>query len=154
MNSFIRLFLVGFLLRRTDAQPKLWRILSYLLLLMGILGSLTFSIFSFTEDEFVWYPLIIGISTFALFAIVSRLLYRRYMMEIGQLKRTVLNQKKWRTISKLSLLIGILLSLLFSIFSWGLVVFPFIIGITTYGFLGMMLDNQKKRYLKRAIIHE
>ena len=76
------------------------------------------------------------------------------MMEIGQLKRTVLNQKKWRTISKLSLLIGILLSLLFSIFSWGLVVFPFIIGITTYGFLGMMLDNQKKRYLKRAIIHE
>jgi hypothetical protein len=65
-------------------------------------------------------------------------------METGQLKRTVLNQKKWRTISKLSLLIGILLTLLFSIFSGGLVAFPFIIGITTYGFLGMMFDNQKK----------
>jgi hypothetical protein len=154
MNSFIRHFLVRVLRRRADAQPKLWRILSYLLLLMGILGSLTFSIFSFTEDEFVWYPLIIGISTFALFAIVSRLLYRRYLMETGQLKRTVLNQKKWRTISKLSLLIGILLSLLFSIVSGGLVAFPLLIGITTYGFLGMMLDNQKKRYLKRAIIHE
>jgi hypothetical protein len=48
-------------------------------------------------------------------------------MEIGQLKRTVLNQKKWRTISKLSLLIGILLSLLFiNVFALAIVskVFP------------------------------
>ena len=103
-----------------------------------------FGIFSFIGDEFVWSPLIIGISTFALFAIVSRLLYRRYLIEIGQLKRTVLNQKKWRTISKFSLLIGILLSLLFSTFSGELVAFPFIFGITIYGVLGMMLDNQKK----------
>ena len=144
MNSFIRHFLVRVLRRRADAQPKLWRILSYLLLLMGILGSLTFSIFSFTEDEFVWYPLIIGISTFALFAIVSRLLYRRYLIEVGQLERTVLNQTKWRTISKFFLLIGILVSLLFSTFSGELVAFPFIFGITIYGVLGMMLDNQKK----------
>ena len=144
MNSFIRLFLVGFLLRRTDAQPKLWRILSYFLLLMGILGFLTFGIFSFIGDEFVWYPLIIGISTFALFAIVSRLLYRRYLIEVGQLERTVLNQTKWRTISKFFLLIGILVSLLFSTFSGELVAFPFIFGITIYGVLGMMLDNQKK----------
>ena len=148
MNSFIRLFLVGFLLRRTDAQPKLWRILSYFLLLMGILGSLTFGIFSFIGDEFVWYPLIIGISTFALFAIVSRLLYRRYLIEVGQLERTVLNQTKWRTISKFSLLIGILLSLLFSTFSGELVAFPFIFGITIYGVLGMVLDNQKKTLFK------
>jgi len=144
MNSFIRLFLVGFLLRRTDAQPKLWRILSYFFLLMGILGSLTFGIFSFIGDGFVWYPLIIGISTFALFAIVSRLLYRRYLIEVGQLERTVLNQTKWRTISKFFLLIGILLSLLFSTYSGELVAFPFIFGITIYGVLGMMLDNQKK----------
>ena len=144
MNSFIRLFLVGFLLRRTDAQPKLWRILSYFFLLMGILGSLTFGIFSFIGDGFVWYPLIIGISTFALFAIVSRLLYRRYLIEVGQLERTVLNQTKWRTISKFFLLIGILVSLLFSTFSGELVAFPFIFGITIYGVLGMMLDNQKK----------
>ena len=144
MNSFIRHFLVRVLRRRADAQPKLWRILSYLLLLMGILGSLTFSIFSFTEDEFVWYPLIIGISTFALFAIVSRLLYRRYLIEVGQLERTVLKQTKWRTISKFFLLIGILVSLLFSTFSGELVAFPFIFGITIYGVLGMMLDNQKK----------
>ncbi len=144
MNSFIRLFLVGFLLRRTDAQPKLWRILSYFFLLMGILGSLTFGIFSFIGDGFVWYPLIIGISTFVLFAIVSRLLYRRYLIEVGQLERTVLNQTKWRTISKFFLLIGILVSLLFSTFSGELVAFPFIFGITIYGVLGMMLDNQKK----------
>ena len=145
MNSFIRLFLVGFLLRRTDAQPKLWRILSYFFLLMGILGSLTFGIFSFIGDGFVWYPLIIGISTFVLFAIVSRLLYRRYLIEVGQLERTVLNQTKWRTLSKFFLLIGILVSLLFSTFSGELVAFPFIFGITTYGVLGMMLDNQKKK---------
>ena len=144
MNSFIRHFLVGFLRRRADAQPKLWRILSYLLLLMGILGSLTFGIFSFIGDGFVWYPLIIGISTFVLFAIVSRLLYRRYLIEVGQLERTVLNQTKWRTISKFFLLIGILVSLLFSTFSGELVAFPFIFGITIYGVLGMMLDNQKK----------
>ena len=144
MNSFIRLFLVGFLLRRTDAQPKLWRILSYFFLLMGILGSLTFGIFSFIGDGFVWYPLIIGISTFALFAIVSRLLYRRYLIEVGQLERTVLNQTKWRTLSKFFLLIGILVSLLFSTFSGELVAFPFIFGITIYGVLGMMLNNQKK----------
>ena len=144
MDSFIRHFLVGVLRRRADAQPKIWRTLSYFLLLMGILGSLTFGIFSLIGDEFVWSPLIIGISTFALFAIVSRLLYRRYLIEIEQLKRTVLNQKKWRIISKFSLLIVILLSLLFSTFSGELVAFPFIFGITTYGVLGMMLDNQKK----------
>ena len=143
MDSFVRYFLVGVLRRRADTQSKLWRILSHFLLLMGILGSLTFSSFSFIEDEFVWSPLIIGISTFALFAIVSRLLYRRYLIEIGQLKRTVLNKKKWRIVSYFSLIIGILLSLLFSIYFFELALLPLIIGVTIYSVLSKILANQK-----------
>ena len=143
MNSFIRYFLARELKRRADAQPKLWRILSYFLLLMGILVSLTLSIFSFIEDEFVWYPLITGISTFTLFVIVSRLLFRRYLIEIEQLKRTILKSKKWYFISYFALIIGILLSLLFSIYFFELALIPIIIGVTIYSVLSKILANQK-----------
>ena len=142
MNSFIRYFLALELSRRADAQPKLWRILSYFLLLIGILVSLALSIF-FIEDEFVWYPLITGISTFTLFVIVSRLLFRRYLIEIGQLKRTILKPKKWYFISYFSLIIGILLSLLFSIYFFELALIPLIIGVTIYSVLSKILANQK-----------
>ena len=143
MNSFIRYFLARELRRRADEQPKLWRILSYFLLLIGILVSLALSIFSFIEDEFVWYPLITGISTFTLFVIVSRLLFRRYLIEIGQLKRTILKPKKWYLISYFSLIIGILLSLLFSIYFFELALIPLIIGVTIYSVLSKILANQK-----------
>jgi hypothetical protein len=143
MNSFIRYFLARELRRRADEQPKLWRILSYFLLLIGILVSLALSIFSFIEDEFVWYPLITGISTFILFVIVSRLLFRRYLIEIGQLKRTILKPKKWYFISYFSLIIGILLSLLFSIYFIKLALIPLIIGVTIYSVLSKILANQK-----------
>ena len=143
MNSFIRYFLARELRRRADEQPKLWRILSYFLLLIGILVSLALSIFSFIEDEFVWYPLITGISTFTLFVIVSRLLFRRYLIEIGQLKRTILKPKKWYFISYFSLIIGILLSLLFSIYFFELALIPLIIGVTIYSVLSKILANQK-----------
>ena len=143
MNSFIRYFLARELRRRADEQPKLWRILSYFLLLMGILVSLALGIFSFIEDQFVWYPLITGISTFILFVIVSRLLFRRYLIEIGQLKRTILKPKKWYFISYFSLIIGILLSLLFSIYFFELALIPLIIGVTIYSVLSKILANQK-----------
>ena len=143
MNSFIRYFLARELKRRADAQPKLWRILSYFLLLMGILVSLALSIFSFIEDEFVWYPLITGISAFTLFVIVSRLLFRRYLIEIEQLKRTILKSKKWYFISYFALIIGILLSLLFSIYFFELALIPLIIGVTIYSVLSKILANQK-----------
>ena len=143
MNSFIRYFLARELRRRADEQPKLWRILSYFLLLIGILVFLALSIFSFIEDEFVWYPLITGISAFTLFVIVSRLLFRRYLIEIGQLKRTILKPKKWYFISYFSLIIGILLSLLFSIYFFELALIPLIIGVTIYSVLSKILANQK-----------